>query len=204
MNYANFLIMQDLADIAKLNTKTFSTNPNILYKINLETREVEIPKILGVQNEHQAEIIYFELDRYYDTQDLSQTHCAIQYVVTDENGVQHGYIHPVPYCDIDTRSSENKMLIPWDISFFTTQYSGTVKFFIHFYLFKEDEEHNKYFTYSLRTLPKSAKIVKSLFADEFVLEGNNIPIDLDATTAYIEDLFNNHTNQIQWYSITNS
>ena len=37
-----------------------------IYKINLDTRIVEAPSFLSVTNDDEAEIIFFEVDRFYD------------------------------------------------------------------------------------------------------------------------------------------
>jgi hypothetical protein len=53
------------------------------YKIDLNTRVVESPEILGVSGDHSSEIVWFECDRYYDQYDLSKAVCLIQYLNAD-------------------------------------------------------------------------------------------------------------------------
>jgi len=54
--------------------------PNILiripanepvYKIDLDTRNIESPKIIGVEADHRAESLFFIMDRYFNNMDLS-------------------------------------------------------------------------------------------------------------------------------------
>ena len=42
-----------------------------IYNIDLNTRVVEAPKFLGVEADHEAELIYFMVDRYFDSVDLA-------------------------------------------------------------------------------------------------------------------------------------
>ena len=51
--------------------------------IDANSREINIPfefSFLGVIGDHKAETIYFEIDRYFDDEDLSTHTCVIQFV----------------------------------------------------------------------------------------------------------------------------
>jgi hypothetical protein len=92
--------------------------PNILiripvdepvYEINLNTRVVSAPKFLGVEADHDAEIIYFIMDRYYDNLDLSNCIGVVQF----KNAHSEEYMYVIPAYDI--HSVPNKMIFGWNI-----------------------------------------------------------------------------------------
>ena len=50
--------------------------------IDANSRKINIPfefSFLGVIGDHKAETIYFEIDRYFDDEDLSTHTCVIQF-----------------------------------------------------------------------------------------------------------------------------
>ena len=50
-----------------------------VYKIDLETRDVETPEFLSVLEDHNAEVVWFKVDRFFDDVDLFGATCWIQY-----------------------------------------------------------------------------------------------------------------------------
>ncbi len=86
-----------------------------IYNIDLNTRTIEAPEFLSVEFDHNSEVIYFSVDRFYDNIDLSTMFCVIQYQNANPEKVKSGYIYPVPYFDIITQAKENKMLFQWAI-----------------------------------------------------------------------------------------
>ena len=52
----------------------------IVYKIDLNERKIYAPEFLSVEEDHNAEIIWFEADRFYDDFDLYSSTCLIQYI----------------------------------------------------------------------------------------------------------------------------
>jgi hypothetical protein len=50
-----------------------------IYEIDLNTRSISAPKILSVEYDHNAETIYFSVDRFYDNVDLSTMFCVVEY-----------------------------------------------------------------------------------------------------------------------------
>lgn len=130
-------------------------NPtSIIMDIDLDTREVQTPEYLSVEDEHLAETVYFRIDRFFENQDLANTIGIIEYI----NAKGEGYIYPIPYYDITSEKDNNKIIIPWCIDGFATMYAGAVKFQIRFYEINEKKE----ITYNLKTLPASSKIAKGL------------------------------------------
>lgn len=149
-----------------------------LYKVDLNTREIDGPETLSVQSDHYAETVYFLVDRYYDNMDLSQTNCVVQYSMNGES-----YVYAVPFCD--TTTYEGKLIIPWTISASATKVAGTVKYFIRFYLIDKSsviDENDNYdpegaaFSYSLSTLVSSSTVLKTLSQYDFVAEDETLEL----------------------------
>ena len=150
-----------------------------LYEVDLSTRTINGPDTLSVQSDHYAETVYFLVDRYYDHMDLAQTNCVVQYTTNGES-----YVYAVPFCDITTY--EGQMIIPWTISLSATKNSGTIKYFIKFYLIEKTEDEEPGFIYSLNTLPATSTVLKTLSADDFVSEDEVLGIDVELPERYLE------------------
>ena len=167
--------------------------PNILiripadepvYEINLDTRVVQAPKFLGVEADHEAEYIYFIMDRYYDQVDLSQCLCGIQF----KNANNEEYFYIVPAYDI--LSIPGKIIFAWNIQSPVTRYGGAVEFSFKF--FKIDKASGE-LLYELNTLVAKTKVlvgwgsrfgithhykpytIDQIFTDAIDEEGNVIP-----------------------------
>ena len=130
-----------------------------IYKINLATRQVEAPEFLAVKSDHEAEIIFFEVDRYYDGIDLSTIPCVVQYkAINKETGEETLNSHLIPFYDIYTKATEYKMLLPWDITNNVSKNASEIIFSFRF--FKVDTNCN--IIYSLNTLTATSKILDTL------------------------------------------
>lgn len=101
-------------------------NADNIYNLDINTREIEAPKFLGVSDDHKSETIYFIVDRFADYMDLAETSCVVNYT----NAEGKSGIYPVPFYDIFTYGKENKMLIPWVIDNFVTYKKGKIEFSI--------------------------------------------------------------------------
>ena len=165
-----------------------------LYEVDLSTRTINGPATLSVQSDHYAETVYFLVDRYYDHMDLAQTNCVVQYTTNGES-----YVYAVPFCDITTY--EGQMIIPWTISLSATKNSGTIKYFIKFYLIEKIEDEEPGFTYSLNTLPATSTVLKTLSADDFISEDEVLGIDVELPERYLElvDIFAQMTDNATIY-----
>ena len=104
-----------------------------IYEVDLNKRSIEAPEFLSVELDHNAETIYFSVDRFFDNVDLSTVYCVIQYQNANPDKAKGGYIYPVPYFDVTTKARENKMLFQWAIEGPATAFSGPVTFSIKFY-----------------------------------------------------------------------
>lgn len=98
-----------------------------IYEINLNSRTVSAPAILGVEADHEADLIYFQMDRFFDSVDLSTCIGMVQF----RNAKNEEYYYVIPYYDID--SVRGKMIFAWDIQSPATKYGGTVQFSFKFF-----------------------------------------------------------------------
>lgn len=141
-----------------------------IYAVDLDTRKIEAPKFLSVEYDHNAETIYFEVDRFFDNIDLSTMFCVIQYQNANPDKARGGYIYPVPYFDITTKAEDNKMLFQWAIEGPATAYSGKVTFSIKFYKISSitidsADGHStqlKVYDYVLNTQPSTSEVLHGL------------------------------------------
>lgn len=143
-----------------------------VYEINLNTRTIETPTFLSVETDHTAETVFFKVDRYFDTIDLAESTCIIQYV----NAKGKTYIYAVPIYDTQTLAAEGKMLIPWVIQGPATVSAGTIKYAIRFYNIKKKQvtiqdgdnlisaegEYNYEFDYIINTIPAASRILSGM------------------------------------------
>lgn len=152
-----------------------------IYEIDLNTRTIKAPNFVAVEGDHNAETIYFKVDRYYDSWDLAHSACLIQY---QNSGIKEslGSFYLIPYYDLITLKDEGKIILPWMISNSAAAVEGTVTFSFRFFeLDLGDEEGNYKYIYCLNTKPASTKILNSINilgkADDSLID-----IDPDAVT----------------------
>ena len=98
-----------------------------VYEIDLNTRNVEAPSFIGVEADHESELIYFQVNRFFDSVDLSKCICMVQF----RNAKNEEYYYVIPYYDVD--SIRGKMIFAWDIQSPATKYGGTVQFSFKFF-----------------------------------------------------------------------
>jgi hypothetical protein len=149
-----------LKEIQNSTSSTFTSLPTNepRFIIDSNSREISIPpefSFLGVQDDHKAETIYFEIDRYFDNEDLSKHTCVVQFINKDSEGINEG-IYPVAEMDLD--STEGKIVFGWEISNNATQKVGEIAFSVRFYSINDDG----YFSYNFNTLPSVSNILKGL------------------------------------------
>lgn len=127
--------------------------------IDANARKITIPpefEFLAVRYDHHAETYYFEIDRYFDNQDLSKHTCIVQFVNKNKNGdLAEGY-YRVPEFDIE--SIEGKVIFGWTIENKATKYWGDILFSIRFYTIDE----NLNFVYNFNTTPIMSTILDTL------------------------------------------
>lgn len=153
--------------------KHLSPSDDQIVDIDLNTREINAPKFLSVQYDHNAEIIYFRCNRYFDNMDLAKTVCVVQYLnaehIDEETGekTRDAGIFWVPYYDIyhSTPTEENPdfseptLLIPWAVGGLATAYEGTVTYSVRFYRLDEDKTT---YLYNMSTKPAKGDVLWGL------------------------------------------
>lgn len=147
-----------------------------IYDIDLNTRTINGPSMLGAQRDHKAEIIYFKVDRYFDYMDLANTICLVEYVLpNDKDRVPHIYV--VPFYDTMKFVKEGKLLFPWAVGGAATSQEGTLEYAIRF--FKVSDVDGKLeLVYNLNTLPAKSKVEKSLeVSNEIMNAAYDIPVE---------------------------
>lgn len=114
------------------------------FTIDVDTRTITIPPEFtnaGVQSDHNALTIYFEIGRTYNGEDLSTHSIAIPYI----NAKGEKDIYGVTNIDLNT---PDKIIFSWELSNHVTKYAGTVSFAVRFY----SAVDNKYtYTYGTQT-----------------------------------------------------
>lgn len=151
--YAKLHLIQDTN---KPSIAVLAPNTEKIYNIDLNTRKIDSPEFLSIEKDHMAETIYFMVDRVYDSIDLAETTCIIQYI----NAKKEARIYAVPFYDITTING--KIIIPWCIEGEATKASGTVKYSFKFYSTFKDEEDQILFDFNLNTLPANSKVLSGL------------------------------------------
>ena len=129
-----------------------------IYEVDLNTRIINAPKFLSVETDHDAELIYFSIDRYFENVDLLT--CAG--LVLFKNAKNEEYAYLIPAYDVVTEPG--KIIFGWNIQGAVTKYSGNVQFAFKFFKLNEkfDEESNSFksvLEFDLNTLIAQSKIL---------------------------------------------
>lgn len=173
-----------------------------IYKINLNTRTIEQPEFLSVEEDHGSEVIYFEVERYHDFMDLAFTSCIIHYI----NAEGKAGIYAVPFYDLHTKMQSNKMIFPWCIEGLVSKTEGKITFSIMFYQIKTEEikdETGKVigskptYVYRLSTTPVSTQILKGMQIGALMDSDLTIPTEIPGITTETGDLWLDMNNRIQ-------
>ena len=153
---------QKLQEIQNSANVTFTHLPSNepRFIIDANSREINIPfefSFLGVIGDHKAETIYFEIDRYFDDEDLSAHTCVIQFVNKNPKTLEcNEGLYPVTTMDIN--SIDGKIIFGWNIMNDATQIAGDIHFSIRFYSI----DSNNKFTYNFNTLTANSIILDTL------------------------------------------
>lgn len=155
-----------------------------LFNINANTRKIDVPTDfirngIAVQGDELAEIVYFAIDRYFDTTDLYEKDILIQW----EAPLKAGQMEPKKGLSVTVNKSlalmPGKVVFGWPITNDITETAGNVKFAVRFYDRIEDPVTKKeMLAYSWSTLTATAKINTAL---DFQIA------DSEAITALIVD-----------------
>lgn len=163
-----------------------------LYEINLNTREIKGPPVLGVKEDHESQIIYFTVDRYYEIFDLKDTNCIVQFeTLTRENNVYKG-IYCIPFYDLETLADEEKMILPWVIRNSITQSASEIKYSFRFYSVATREDETNIIDFNLNTIPTTGKILDTI-------TNSTIDFEKDETVStQLEEIWNAIGASLKW------
>lgn len=152
-DYASELatIQNDNSNVSLMSAEPIS-EPKFI--VNANSREISVPsqfEYIGVYNDHNAETVYFKIDRYFDDIDLSQKTCVILFM--NPRG-ETGY-------SINSSMSvlDNEIIIGWTINHEHTAAIGTLTFALCFY---HIDENTHIFDYRWSTKPATTKVLPGL------------------------------------------
>lgn len=148
-----------------------------IYEINLNTRTIEAPSFLGAYKEHNAEILWFKVDRFFDNIDLygrqnsydgpdslkRTGNCWIQY----RNAKKEEFYYAAPMLIYVEEFGADKILIPWVISQDVAGAAGTVEFSFQFFALSEgaDGDSGRHLRYIVNTQPAKSKVLSGMWVD---------------------------------------
>lgn len=136
------------------------------FHIDANTRQIKIPKSFSsgasVVGDESAEIIYFDIDRYFDIQDLSKTKIFVQ--CQTPGGKKY-------LCDVINQTTDfpnsDKLVFGWPLTYELTEDPGNLQFAVRFYMRRGDIDENTIgdqneLVYSFSTLTHTIKINATL------------------------------------------
>lgn len=136
-----------------------------VFEINADTRTIAIPSDfskngVSVQSDEMSEILYFVIDRYYDTADLAanDVNIAIQWQAKNSKGETIEGVTKNFGKDIE--SIPGKVIFGWPISSRLTAAAGNISFAVRFYTVDND-----HLVYSFSTIPATVSVKGSLAYD---------------------------------------
>lgn len=169
---------QRLQEIQQNSPVVFTTLPSNEPRVIIDanSREISIPvefDFLAVKTDHKAETIYFEIDRYFDDEDLSEHTCVIQWHNQSAEGIS-------PCTAMDTETFDGKIIFGWEITNDCTKYAGDIDFSVRFYTL--DEIGN--FEYNFNTLPAESRILDTLNS-----HGESEPTNPSSFQVWVDKLY---------------
>lgn len=142
------------------------------FEIDANSRTIKVPSSsfgrygVGVQGDELAEVVYFVIDRYFDSTDLAsdEINIVIQWEARDANKQTIAGISQHFGKDIET--IPGKIIFGWPISHELTAAAGNIKFAVRFYQLGESDENDvRQLVYSFSTLPAEVSVNASLNYD---------------------------------------
>lgn len=129
------------------------------FNIDANSRVITVPASfarngIGIQSDELAEIIYFAIDRYFDSTDLASDDLsiAIQWEKGNESGLCRNYGK-----FLTGTQGKQKLIFGWPITTTLTKTPGVINFAVRIYALNENN-----FKYSFMTLPAAVQIKESL------------------------------------------
>ena len=160
-----------------------------VFNVDLNTRTIEVPghfRNLATKGDHNAETIWFALDRYFDGKDLSlksweivvddrtneKAKVDVTWAVQFVNALGEESLHPIVWKNVKESSAgqdpdfytegQNATLnLGWDIHYDLTKAAGRVSFSLRCYVL-----HGSDIIYNISTEPVTAYIKDGLYIEE--------------------------------------
>lgn len=161
--FANMFLINETGNVPSI--AVLLPSDERIYDIDLDSKVIDAPEFLSVRHDHCAETIYFKVDRFFDSMDLADTACVIQYV----NASGEGRLYTVPFYDIETYHKENKMLIPWCIEGEATKTAGDVTYAFRFFKVAKDKDDKSYLIFNLNTMTATSEVLHGLNVLDYYL-----------------------------------
>ena len=161
-------------------------------KVDLDSREIKIEnsdynEFLSLEKDHRSELVYFEVDRYFEDIDLLYCTTVIEYLNARplEKGGPQLRLYPITIKDIwkvedEEGNIREKLILAWNIGSEATYYAGTIQFALWFFKINTDahvitdsngEVRVNDLIYSLHTLPAKGHILYGMeYSDEIKTE----------------------------------
>lgn len=172
-----------------------------IYQIDLNKRTSEAPTLLGVSGEHDAEVFWFQTNRFFDNFDLSEAVILVQYCNADNEKFVH-LTSPIVVASDDYRArgintDSEKILIAWPVGKDVTKKAGTIEFSFQFFRLNKGGEE---FAYIINTQPVKSKVVAGMDMDVgFDTESNPIADQLEAISDRLAQFSNDYT--LYWLEV---
>lgn len=131
-------------------------------EVNANTREIIIPsalKTIGVVGDNKAEIIFFTIDRFFDTVDFGSP--DMEAVIEWRRGSGVNQIENISKAYIkELTLYDDKVLIGWPIEDIMTEEAGNIEFALR--IFQVSNENAEDVIYSFSTKPAKVSIASTL------------------------------------------
>lgn len=168
-----FACLKELADIEKLSAEgkiekidpifTILPATEDRFHINADKREITttgvLSKFVGVKGDEIAEIIYFDIDRYFDAMDLADMDIIIQWK-HEKDAESAGSLSAIYKKSLTLESG--KIVFGWPITSEVTAKPGKIQYSVRFYRRDKDINGNDILVYSFSTLTHTITIQPAL------------------------------------------
>ena len=138
------------------------------FVIDANSRQIEIPATfkkngLAVVGDHMAEMVYFSIDRYYDTWDLlkEDMQAVVQWTFVSGGKPEFAGISPITEIDAIIYEKDRKLLLGWPIDNKITPKAGTIKFSVRFFKVVSIDNVD-HLVFNMNTIPITIEIKNGL------------------------------------------
>ena len=180
-------------------SKTIDPEQEPVFNVDLNTRKITVPNVfrnLAVEGDHNAEMIWFAFDPYFDGQELEKKAVGLQFT----NAVGRTGMLGSNFRSMHTGANNKKtLLLGWYVTKELTEAAGLIEISIRFY-----DISDVTMTYSLGTEPVRLTILEGLYVTS---ESENLtpPVDsLSQLVSRIEEIYQNNQATAIDYNVANN